>query len=126
MLLGKFLRAAAGAEDDADLALFLERHGDMIERGIFEGFRRRGHRQRNNARYVLAFARVDPSEFVEAGNLPRNVHRQAAGIEARDALDARLPGQNGTSKCVVPDPVGADHTHSCNDDARQHARASLM
>ena len=39
LLLGKFLRAAAGAEHDADLALLLHRHSGGIETGITDGFR---------------------------------------------------------------------------------------
>src|SRR5579863_1038004 len=38
LLLGEFLRSAAGAEDHANLAFFFHRHRSWIELGIANGF----------------------------------------------------------------------------------------
>jgi hypothetical protein len=72
---------------------------------------------------VLALARIDPSEFVEFRDFPGNVHRQAAGIETRNALDARSAFEHGARKGILADAVGADHAHSGDDDA-SHGRTS--
>ena len=58
LLFGKFLRAAAGAENHADLALFVHRHGGGIEARVLDGFGRGGHRPAaRRARRVCVRAR---------------------------------------------------------------------
>ena len=123
LLFGKLLRAAARAEDHADLALLVERHRVVVEAGVFQCFVGSGHGQRHYARYVLALARIDPGELVEFRNFSGNVHGQAAGIEARNAFDARSAFKHGARERILADAVRADHAHSGDDDA-SHGRTS--
>ena len=73
LLLGKFLRAAARAQNHADLALFFHRHGGGIEAGILDRFGRGGDSQRHYAGDVFAFARVHPGKFVKLRNFAGDV-----------------------------------------------------
>ena len=76
LLFGKFLGAAPGPENHANLTLLLHRHGGGIESRVLDGFRGRGHGQRHHAGNVFAFARVHPGQFVKLGNLARDLYRQ--------------------------------------------------
>ena len=75
-LLGKFLRSAAGAKNDSDLALLFNRHGSEIEAGIGHRFGGRGQAQRNNPRYMFALACVNPGELVELRDFAADVYKQ--------------------------------------------------
>ena len=126
LLLGKLLGAAPGTEDHADLALLVEGHGGIVEAGVLKSFGGGRDGERDDTRHVLAFARIDPGQFVELGNLACNMHGQAGGIEAGDALDPGFTSQHGMGEGIVADAIRADHAHPGDDDARKHAGANQM
>ena len=119
LLLGKFLRAAAGSQNHADLALLLHRHGGGIEAGILDGFGGCGNGQRHDAGDMLALARVHPRQFVKFGNFAGDMYRQGGRIEARDAFYAGFAGEKGAAKGFFAYAVGADDAHSSDDDPRK-------
>ena len=122
LFFGKFLRAAAGAEDHADFALLLHRtwrRGSSA--GVLNGFGRGGNRQRHDARDMFALARVDPGQFVEFRNFAGNVHRQVGRIETRNAFDAGFARKNGAAKSFFAHAIRADDAHSGDHYAREHS-----
>jgi hypothetical protein len=126
LFLGKLLRASTRAENHADLALLREPHRGVVEPRIFERLGRGGDGQRHYAGNVLAFARIDPGEFLEIANLARDFHRQAAGVEATDPLDARFSCENRLGKGRVANAIGANDAHAGDDDAWKHASFNLI
>ena len=86
LLLGKFLRAAPGAQDYANLPFLVQRHGYGIETRISDCFCRGSKRQWHGAGNVLAFTRIHPGQFVKLRNLAGYVYRERRGVKARDAF----------------------------------------
>src|SRR5207302_3105538 len=79
LFLGKFLRAAPGTEDHANLPFLVQRHGCGIEASILDCFCRSSKHQRHDARNVLAFTRIHPGQFVKLRNLAGNVYWERRG-----------------------------------------------
>ncbi len=76
---------------------------------------------------MLALARFHPRQFVEVLYLAGNLHRQLAGIEAANALHSADAVKNRAAEGLIANTIGADHAHSCDDDAffhRQHVAVS--
>ena len=117
LFFGEFLGAAAGAEDHADFAFFVHRHGRRVEAGVPDGFAGGGYCQGYDAGHVLALTRIDPGEFVKFGNLAGNVHREVGGIKPRNALHAGLSRKNGAAEGFFADAVRADHADSGDNHA---------
>src|SRR5580658_3937742 len=115
----ELLRAATRPEDYADLAFFLHAHCGWIESGVLDSFARCGNGQGHHPGNMLALAGIDPGEFVELGNLARDVYRKVGRIKARNAFDAGFSRENGTAKGLLADAVGADHAHSSDNHARK-------
>src|SRR5882724_6145093 len=116
LLLGKFLRAAAGANDDSKAAEFVEREAGRMNAGSSKGFACSRDRERQDARHVSAVFFVHPGEFVEAGNLARDLNVEFAGIETRDAPHAAAAFEDGLRESRAADAVRADHPHAGDDD----------
>ena len=76
---------------------------------------------------MLPLVRVNPGQFVKAGNLARDLHRQVAGVEARDPPNPACTVERRSAKCLVADAIRADHAHAGDDDSSFHAaRVSFM
>ncbi len=121
LFLGELLRAAARAEDHANLPLLVEVHPGMVEAGVCEGLGGSGDGEGHHTRDVLALPGIDPGEFVEIRDLAGNLDRQTAGIKPRNALHAGLAGKDCPGKGRLANAIGADDAESGDDDAGKHA-----
>ena len=80
LLLGELLAAAAGADDHADAAQFLARHGGRLQAGIAQRFFHRGDAQRHGAGNVRTVLGRHVAILVEIHHLARHLH----GMRRRD------------------------------------------
>ncbi len=69
---------------------------------------------------MFAFARINPCELVEFGNLAADVNQQMRRIKAGDTLYARFASEHGAAECFLAYSIRADDAHSGDDDTRKH------
>src|SRR5437588_10212905 len=74
---------------------------------------------------MLALARINPGQFVKFRNLTRDLHRHGGAIEARDPFHPAFSLEAGAAESPFPKPIGADHTHAGDNDARGHLLPEL-
>ena len=95
LLLGKLLRAAAGTDDHAEAAEFVEGEAAGSSPESASASLAAAMAKWKHARNVAALFLVHPGQFVEADDFACDLHVQFAGIEARDAADAAAAFEDG-------------------------------
>ena len=106
LLFGEILAAAAGADNHADLAQFVARHGGGVEAGVCHRLGDAGHRQRHGARYVRPVLRVDVGRLVElVGHFARHLHER---------------NRTGSKRVIRRTPLSPPRGLSKNARARSH------
>ncbi len=89
LLLGKFVAAAAGADDDADLPQFVASHRGGIDPRRVERFLHGGDRQRRDARHVRPVLGRDVILLAKSFDLARNLDREIGRVESGDRARCR-------------------------------------
>src|SRR3954466_9354120 len=120
LLFAEFLRATAGADDDADFALGVHVHGGEIDVGVLQSFRSGRDCERHDTADVLALFRVDPCGFVEILDLAGDLHGEFARIKARNALDAAFSRKDGAAERFIADAVRAYAAHAGDHNSFGH------
>src|SRR5689334_266768 len=96
LLLREILAAPARADDDADLAQLVARHGMGIQPRVGGGFRHGRGGQRNGSRNVRAVLDLHVLLVVELlRNLARHLYRVAGGIEPADSPNPAYASPRG-------------------------------
>src|ERR1700730_2474695 len=121
LFFGKFLRSAAGTQNYAKASLLFQGQGSSINSRRMQGFSRRGQRQWQYPRHVLAFAFLHPGQLVEIWHLPGNLHRNFGRIETGNASNPTFSPQGGLGECGVPHTIGTNASHSCDHHASLHS-----
>ena len=83
LLFGEILAAAAGADNDADAAQFVARHGVRVQARVRHRLADARRGQRHGARNVRPVFDIHVEAFVEfIGDFARHLHGEARGVEA--------------------------------------------
>src|SRR5581483_5978926 len=123
LLFAEIHRPAAGAQQHADLALFIHAHGGKsgrIKAGGLQSFGRRRNSHGNGARDVLAFVGVYPGKLVEVFEFATDVYRQFRRIKARDAGYAAFAGQQCPAKFNITQTIWTQRTKASYNNAKRH------
>ena len=115
LLLGKFLAASAGAQDDADLAELVARHAGGLDAGVGESFLHGGDSERRGAGDVRAVLGRDVILLAEAGHFSGHLDGIAGRVETGNAADAATPVAGG-----FPEGLPANTIRTHGPDARDH------
>src|ERR1700693_4339325 len=117
LLLGKFLRPSAGADDHAKAPVLLQGQGSSIEPSVIQSLSGRRQRQWQHSRNVFSIALFHPSQLVKIRNLASDLHRNFRRIETRNAPHPAPSAQNALRKSSIPHAVRTNHSHSGYHDS---------
>src|SRR5258708_8234046 len=93
LLLGEFLRSAAGSDNDSKAAALFQGQGGGLELGALERLGGGAQGQRKDPRNVLTIFFLDPRQLVETRNLAANLHPNRRRIKPANPPHPPAPSQ---------------------------------
>ena len=121
LLFGELLAAAAGADDDANLAQFVAGHVFGLDTCVHKRFLHSRQSQRDGARYMRPVFGIDVVVLVEIHHFPRHLYGMVRRIETADAANAAQALARGAPEILAAHAIRAD----CSTTRRVIFRISI-